>query len=60
MKITVLTDNKAKESLKGEWGLSLYIEHGGKRLLLDTGASPLFAENAEKCAGLRHICARIA
>lgn len=49
MKITVLTDNKAKESLKGEWGLSLYIEHGGKRLLLDTGASPLFAENAEKC-----------
>ena len=47
MKITVLTDNKAKESLKGEWGLSLYIEHGGKRLLLDTGASPLFAENAD-------------
>ncbi|MBE6774184.1 MAG: MBL fold metallo-hydrolase [Ruminococcaceae bacterium] len=49
MKITVLTDNKAKSPLKGEWGLSLYIEHNGDRILLDTGASPLFAENAKKC-----------
>ncbi len=49
MKITVLTDNKATEGLKGEWGLSLLIEQGGKKLLLDTGASPLFAKNAEKC-----------
>lgn len=49
MKIKILTDNKAKEGLKGEWGLSVYIEQGEKKLLLDTGASPLFAENAEKC-----------
>ena len=49
MKIKILTDNKAKDGLKGEWGLSVYIEHGGKKLLLDTGASPLFSENAEKC-----------
>lgn len=49
MKIKILTDNKARDGLKGEWGLSVYIEHGGKRLLLDTGASPLFAKNAEKC-----------
>lgn len=49
MKITVLTDNKAKPSLKSEWGLSLYIENGEDKILLDTGASPLFAENAEKC-----------
>ena len=48
MKITVLTDNKAMEGYKGEWGLSLLIEQGGKRLLLDTGASPLFARNARK------------
>ena len=48
MKITVLTDNKAKASLKGEWGLSLHIEEGEDKLLLDTGASPLFAKNAEK------------
>ena len=50
MKITVLTDNKAKAPLKGEWGLSLYIENEEDKILLDTGASPLFAENAEKCA----------
>ena len=49
MKIKILTDNKAKDGLKGEWGLSLYIEHKDKKLLLDTGASPLFAKNAEKC-----------
>ena len=49
MKIKILTDNKAKEGLSGEWGLSVYIEHKGKKLLLDTGASPLFAKNAEKC-----------
>ena len=48
MKITVLTDNKAIDGYKGEWGLSLLIEQGGKKLLLDTGASPLFAKNAEK------------
>lgn len=49
MRILVLTDNKAKEGLKGEWGLSLYIEHGEKKLLLDTGASDLFSKNATKC-----------
>ena len=48
MKITVLTDNKATDGYKGEWGLSLLIEQDGKKLLLDTGASPLFAKNAEK------------
>lgn len=48
MKITVLTDNKANSPFKGEWGLSLYIEFGEDKILLDTGASPLFAENAEK------------
>ncbi len=49
MKITVLTDNKSKAPLKGEWGLSLYIEHNKDKILLDTGASPLFAKNALKC-----------
>ena len=49
MKITVLTDNKAKSPLKGEWGLSLYIEHNGDKILLDTGASGLFAKNAQLC-----------
>lgn len=48
MKIIILTDNKAANNLRGEWGLSLYIEHEGRKILLDTGASPLFARNAEK------------
>ena len=46
MKITVLVDNIAADGLCGEWGLSLYIEHGAHTILLDTGASALFAENA--------------
>lgn len=49
MKIRILTDNKAEEGLKGEWGLSVYIEQDGRKILLDTGASPLFAKNASKC-----------
>ena len=63
MKATVLADNIGTPDLKGEWGLSLYIEFHGQRILLDAGASPLFAENADKlglsleevdCAVLSH------
>ena len=46
MRATVLVDNIPGEGLCGEWGLSIHIEHGGRRILLDTGASGLFAENA--------------
>jgi 7,8-dihydropterin-6-yl-methyl-4-(beta-D-ribofuranosyl)aminobenzene 5'-phosphate synthase len=35
--ITVGVDNIASEGLKGEWGISLYIEYGDKKILLDTG-----------------------
>ena len=45
MKVTVLTDNLDGDSLKGEWGLSHYIEYRDKVILLDTGLSGLFAEN---------------
>ena len=48
MKITVLADNTDGFGLKGEWGLSMYIEYGGRTVLLDAGLSGLFAENAEK------------
>ena len=48
MKIYVLVDNNDGDGLTGEWGLSFYIEYRGKTVLLDTGLSPLFAENAEK------------
>lgn len=48
MKIYVLVDNTDGEDLKGEWGLSFYIEYNGKTVLLDAGLSPLFAVNADK------------
>jgi len=48
MRITVLSDNIGCGELKGEWGLSLFIEYEGKRYLLDTGASDNFISNAEK------------
>lgn len=47
MKITVLIENAAPENLKAEWGLSLLIEHGGKKYLLDASASPAFIDNAK-------------
>lgn len=49
MKITVLMENTALEGcgLTPEHGLSLYIEHRGKRLLLDAGSSGKFADNAQ-------------
>ena len=46
--ITVGVDNIASEGLKGEWGISLYIEYGDKKILLDTGGSELFIKNYEK------------
>ena len=46
MKATVLIDNLTKDALKKEWGLAIYIEYGERRILLDTGASGAFAENA--------------
>ncbi len=46
MQATVLVDNIGQEELPGEWGLSVYIAAGPKRLLLDAGASGLFLSNA--------------
>ena len=46
--ITVGVDNIASDNLKGEWGISLYIEYGDKKILLDTGGSNLFIKNYEK------------
>lgn len=48
MKATVLVDNIGTQETKGEWGLGIYIEHQDKKLLLDTGASSLFLDNAKK------------
>ncbi len=47
MKIyTLVEDNKQKSGFLAEHGLSLYFEHGGKRILFDTGASDAFVYNA--------------
>ena len=51
LEMTVLIDNLAEEPLVGEWGLSILIDADGKRILLDTSASGLFARNAE-CLGI--------
>jgi 7,8-dihydropterin-6-yl-methyl-4-(beta-D-ribofuranosyl)aminobenzene 5'-phosphate synthase len=49
MKITVLSENTSSSQILGsEHGLSLYIETEKHKLLFDTGASGLFAENATK------------
>ena len=48
MRATVISDNIGRGGLGGEWGLCVYIEYGERRILLDAGASGLFAENAEK------------
>lgn len=47
MKWTVLTDNRTNDqSLQTEHGLSILLETDKHRILLDTGASDLFARNA--------------
>lgn len=49
MRARVLIDNKTKDSLIPEWGLSIYIEYEGHKILLDTGASEKFLRNADIC-----------
>lgn len=46
MRIVTLIENEAPQGLLSEWGLSLWIEHRGRRYLLDAGASDAFARNA--------------
>ena len=48
MKAKILVDNIGNDECKGEWGLSVYISHKGKNILLDTGASSKFRDNALK------------
>ena len=51
LEMTVLIDNAAGEPLAGEWGLSILIIADGRKILLDTGSSDLFARNAD-CLGI--------
>jgi len=45
MKATVVVDNIGTDTIHGEWGLCIYIEYEGKKILLDAGASGAFADN---------------
>ena len=47
-KLTVIVDNIPQGDMKGEWGLSIMVEYKDKQILVDTGASDLFAENMKK------------
>ena len=53
MKAKVLVDNITKNQWKAEWGLSIYIEYNGHRILLDTGTTEAFAENADQLSPSR-------
>lgn len=46
MNATVLIDNVSDNGLVGEWGLAVEIEYNGHPILLDTGSSEKFTENA--------------
>jgi 7,8-dihydropterin-6-yl-methyl-4-(beta-D-ribofuranosyl)aminobenzene 5'-phosphate synthase len=46
MRLTVLVENQASFYLRGEWGLSFFIEAEGQRILFDFGVSDLFLINA--------------
>lgn len=43
--LTVIVDNIGSDNGKGEWGLSIWVQHNGQNILVDTGASKLFAKN---------------
>lgn len=47
-KLTVNVDNIPLEQIKGEWGLSILVQYGEKKILADVGASELFADNMKK------------
>ena len=47
VEMTVLIDNVASEPLAAEWGLSILITVDDRKILLDTGAGRLFAQNAD-------------
>lgn len=47
MKIKILIDNKTKNEWNAEWGLAVWVEYEGHKILLDAGTSGIFTENAD-------------
>ena len=47
MKAKILVDNNTRNEWKAEWGLAVYIEYEGHKILLDAGTTHVFAENAD-------------
>lgn len=46
-RLILLSENYVCDpACRGEFGLSVYVEAGGRKILFDTGASELFCENA--------------
>ncbi|MBQ0058440.1 MAG: MBL fold metallo-hydrolase, partial [Lachnospiraceae bacterium] len=48
MRLQILVENTSMGEFTGEHGLSVYVEHAGKKYLIDTGATGLYSENAKK------------
>lgn len=48
MHIKILVDNNTRDTLSAEWGLSLFIEYEGHKILLDAGTTGIFADNARQ------------
>lgn len=50
MKVVALVDNmnNAEKNLEGEHGLSVYIEYGNEKILLDSGTTDLYLKNAQQ------------
>lgn len=44
---TILIDNITKNELMAEWGLAVFLEYEGHKILLDTGTTGGFLKNAE-------------
>ncbi|MBR5229328.1 MAG: MBL fold metallo-hydrolase [Firmicutes bacterium] len=48
MKLSFLVDNKTEHSnCQAEWGLSIFVESCGHKILFDTGSSDMFVRNAK-------------
>jgi len=48
MKIQILVDNRAEDGFAAEHGFALWIEAGGEKILLDTGAGKALPVNQER------------